>query len=315
MVAFFVASLVDYRWIRWGALPMYLAGIAFLILARFIGTRVYGARSWINIGPINFQPAQLAVIAGIMVLAMLLSQFRNLHPALRLLLCGIICGAPMLLILLQPDLGRGDHLDSGHPGDAFRGRNAEALPDLHHPARRGFHPADGKFRVARTISENGSRRSWIPSWIRSIRVRDQPGIERGRLGRLGRTGIQIGEQPDRNRVAAADGGAERLHFSGNREPMGFPGRRDADERVRAAAYDRLVVAYRAADDMGVLVMRGVCALDFHPRIPEHRNDDRRCCRSPAYRLPLISYSGSFVLMVMFALGLVNSVWVHRKALA
>jgi len=31
-------------------------------------------------------------------------------------------------------------------------------------------------------------------------------------------------------------------------------------------------------------------------------------------LPLISYSGSFVLMIMFALGLVNSVWVHRKAL-
>jgi rod shape determining protein RodA len=29
-------------------------------------------------------------------------------------------------------------------------------------------------------------------------------------------------------------------------------------------------------------------------------------------LPLISSSGSFVLMVMFALGLVNSVWVHRK---
>ena len=36
MVAFFVASLVDYRWVKWGALPMYLGGIAFLILARFI---------------------------------------------------------------------------------------------------------------------------------------------------------------------------------------------------------------------------------------------------------------------------------------
>jgi len=28
-------------------------------------------------------------------------------------------------------------------------------------------------------------------------------------------------------------------------------------------------------------------------------------------LPLISYSGSFALMIMFALGVVNSVWVHR----
>ena len=30
-------------------------------------------------------------------------------------------------------------------------------------------------------------------------------------------------------------------------------------------------------------------------------------------LPLISYSGSFVLMIMFGLGIVNSVWVHRKS--
>jgi rod shape determining protein RodA len=29
-------------------------------------------------------------------------------------------------------------------------------------------------------------------------------------------------------------------------------------------------------------------------------------------LPLVSYSGSFLVMIMFGLGIVNSVWVHRK---
>ena len=100
-----VASLVDYRWIRWGALPMYLAGIVFLIMTKFWGTRVYGARSWLHLGPINFQPAQLAVVAGIMVLALFLTQFRDMAPMLRLLLSGAIAGAPCLLILMQPDLG------------------------------------------------------------------------------------------------------------------------------------------------------------------------------------------------------------------
>src|SRR3954470_18637085 len=103
--AFMLTSLVHYRWIRWGALPMYLAGIVFLILTKFIGVKVYGARSWLHLGPINFQPAQLAVVAGIMVLALFLSQFRNMHPMLKLLLCGAIVGAPCLLIMLQPDLG------------------------------------------------------------------------------------------------------------------------------------------------------------------------------------------------------------------
>src|SRR5437660_5242706 len=103
--AFMLTSLVHYRWIRWGALPMYLAGIVFLILTKFIGTKVYGARSWLHLGPLNFQPAQLAVVAGIMVLAIFLTQFREMHPLLRLLLCGAIAGAPCLLILLQPDIG------------------------------------------------------------------------------------------------------------------------------------------------------------------------------------------------------------------
>src|SRR5881628_1655458 len=103
--AFILTSLVDYRWIRWGALPMYLAGIVFLILTKIIGTKVYGARSWLHLGPINFQPAQLAVIAGIMVLALFLSQFKQMHPMLRLLLSGAIAAAPCLLILMQPDLG------------------------------------------------------------------------------------------------------------------------------------------------------------------------------------------------------------------
>src|ERR1700692_1984777 len=103
--AFMFTSLIDYHWIRWGALPMYLAGLFFLILTKFYGQKVYGARSWLHIGPVNFQPAQLAVVAGIMVLALFLSQFRQMHPMLRLTLCGAIVGAPCLLILMQPDLG------------------------------------------------------------------------------------------------------------------------------------------------------------------------------------------------------------------
>ena len=80
--AFMLTSLVHYRWVRWGALPIwYLAGIVFLILTKFMGVKVYGARSWLHLGPINFQPAQLAVVAGIMVLALFLTQFRQMHPA------------------------------------------------------------------------------------------------------------------------------------------------------------------------------------------------------------------------------------------
>ena len=133
--AFMVASLVDYRWIRWGALPMYLAGIVFLILTHFIGQRVFGARSWLHLGPINFQPAQLAVVAGIMVMALFLSQFREIHPMLRLLLCGAIAAAPCLFILMQPALGSVIMWIPVLLAMLFVGGPSAALFDLRYPHR------------------------------------------------------------------------------------------------------------------------------------------------------------------------------------
>jgi rod shape determining protein RodA len=138
--AFMVTSLVHYRWIRWGALPMYLAGIMFLILTKFMGIKVYGARSWLHLGPINFQPAQLAVVAGIMVLALFLTQFRQMHPALRLLLSGAIAGAPCLLILMQPDLGEVIIWVPVMFALWFVRRPALAVLDLHHSHRNRVHP-------------------------------------------------------------------------------------------------------------------------------------------------------------------------------
>src|ERR1700726_5314596 len=49
--AFVLASLIDYHWIRWGALPMDLAGLFFLILTKFLDLKVYGARRWLHPGP------------------------------------------------------------------------------------------------------------------------------------------------------------------------------------------------------------------------------------------------------------------------
>jgi rod shape determining protein RodA len=45
------------------------------------------------------------VIAGILVIALFLSQFKKLHPMLKLVLVGAMIGGPMALILKQPDFG------------------------------------------------------------------------------------------------------------------------------------------------------------------------------------------------------------------
>lgn len=64
-----------------------------------------GARGWIDLGPINFQPAELAKIAYVIVLAWYL-RFRSTHRTLvGLLPPAIITAIPVALITVQPDLG------------------------------------------------------------------------------------------------------------------------------------------------------------------------------------------------------------------
>jgi rod shape determining protein RodA len=74
----------------------------------------------------------------------------------------------------------------------------------------------------------------------------------------------------------------------------------------------LFVAFFAGDQFGLLLVVGVTTLIF-THIFQNVGMTISMLPITGVPLPLISYSGSFVLMIMFGLGIVNSVWVHRKA--
>jgi rod shape determining protein RodA len=73
----------------------------------------------------------------------------------------------------------------------------------------------------------------------------------------------------------------------------------------------LFVAFFAGDQLGLLLTIGITALIF-TSIFQNIGMTIALLPITGVPLPLISYSGSFVLMIMFGLGLVNSVWIHRK---
>jgi len=73
----------------------------------------------------------------------------------------------------------------------------------------------------------------------------------------------------------------------------------------------LFVAFFAGDQFGLLLVVGISALIF-THIFQNIGMTISILPITGVPLPLISYSGSFALMVMFALGVVNSVWVHRR---
>ena len=107
----FIASRLDYRWLR--AYTPIIYGISmFMLFLPFvpgIGTRVAGARAWIDLpGGMTIQPSEFAKVAVILMMAVLLSEKRDVGTEPRdrdVLLSLAVAALPLLIILVQNDTG------------------------------------------------------------------------------------------------------------------------------------------------------------------------------------------------------------------
>ena len=101
-------SALDMRFLRRTPIVMVIYGISLMLLALLLlfASPVMGARAWFNLGPISFQPADLAKLALIALLAKYLSRR---HVAIgdfrHILVSGAYAFALMVLILIEPDMG------------------------------------------------------------------------------------------------------------------------------------------------------------------------------------------------------------------
>jgi rod shape determining protein RodA len=104
--AMVAVATFDYRVYRAWAPVVYGAAILMLVLTLVTGETVNASRAWIVFGGFQFQPAELAKPALILVLAALFHERRESGLGLRALVEAVsLAAVPMLLILLQPDLG------------------------------------------------------------------------------------------------------------------------------------------------------------------------------------------------------------------
>jgi len=98
------------RMLEWATPWVYAIAVFLLLLTLIIGTgagTAAGSKSWLAIGGHRFgQPAELAKLAVILMLARWLAALREPPSTLRdLIMPGVIAGLPCLLVLKQPDLG------------------------------------------------------------------------------------------------------------------------------------------------------------------------------------------------------------------
>ncbi len=94
------------QWEKWHA-KIFLFSVILLLLVPFIGTSVNGAKRWISLGILNFQPAEFAKLALTCFLASYFTrrynEVRSRHLSIfKPLIVMLVLGC---FLLLQPDLG------------------------------------------------------------------------------------------------------------------------------------------------------------------------------------------------------------------
>lgn len=309
---FFAVSLVDYRWIRWGSLPLYLLSLGALVVTMFHGVKVYGARSWLNLGFMNFQPSQLAILAGILMLALFLSQFKNLHPMLRIAGCGAIVGAPWILILIQPDLGSalvwipvilGMMLIGMIPLRYIFSMILLALAAIPLVGGFGLKPYQlDRILVFLDPKIDPLGAGWT---INQSLIAIGSGGFFGKGFKAPNTLNELGFLP--STIVHND-----FIFSVLGEQHGFVG---GAILISVFALVLLTVIYIisfAGDDLGRLVGAGVLML-LTAHVFMNIGMTIQVTPITGLPLPLVSYGGSFLLIIMISFGILQSVWIHRRS--
>ena len=106
VVGMFILAKIDYHrlldWAPWA----YGIFVVSLVLVKVVGHKVMGARRWIALGPIQFQPSEWVKLVLVLAIA---RYFANLGARYLtwsdIFKAFALVGIPMILVLIQPDLG------------------------------------------------------------------------------------------------------------------------------------------------------------------------------------------------------------------
>lgn len=96
---------IDYKILHKWAWPLYLFVNTCLAAVLVVGQVVKGAKRWLGVGPLSFQPSELMKLGLVLLLAHLVSTRKiDLRKIKGWILFGLFTMIPLVLIILQPNL-------------------------------------------------------------------------------------------------------------------------------------------------------------------------------------------------------------------
>lgn len=319
---YFGAALVDHKWIRWTALPMYLVSLALMAMAM----RQDDAVHRLTVGGFSFQPAQMGIASGIIMIAWLLGDLPKLHrrlaaPIVKIGVIGLVSAIPFLMVVKMGDMGSAlvwipvvivALILGGVPFRHlfFMGQiGIGVLPILY-------------FIVLPLVSERGPER--IETWLRMMRGLEVDISDEGyaphnismAVGKAGWKGVGWNADAEQGSLHAKafipkDTAHNDYIFAVSAEELGFRGSLMLLTAYALLLIMGLFIAYYSRDASGRILAGLVMAL-FFAHVFESVGMCVLLMPITGIPLPLVSYSGTFVIVCMGMLGLVQSVWIHRN---
>jgi len=330
LLAYIAAARINHtKWNDWSWIIYILAVFALiLVLIPGIGTERLGARRWL-LG--FFQPSEFAKIATIPITAFILGGSNIAGGMKKFCTACAVAAVPMLLIVLEPDLGSAAVLiptifamlfvAGCAPRLLLWGAFATLLlAALFFAAVLVPERLDPEHKAA---IEQYTDKVIFPHWKKRIITfagfdndplgagwnKEQSIIAVGSGGRFGK-GYGKGTQNILGFLPRAVSSTDFI-FSVIAEEMGYRG-----SVILLLLYAGLLVsigwtAFACRDEQGRLICIGVFALLF-THIFVNIAMTIGLMPITGIPLPLVSYGGTFTIAIMASLGLVQGVWIHGR---
>ena len=308
IVACLVAALCDYRWLKKIApLVLVLAVIALIVVLIPGPHSVYknGSRRWFDLGIANFQPSEAAKLALIIALAWYAEKYqRDIRTFSRgIIIPGIMIGAVLLPIFLEPDRGT----------TILLGAVAGVMLLLAGVRWIYFVPPAlaGSIGMAYALMTDPVRMKRILSWLDPEATKDG-----------------IGYQSWQAMIALGSGGVSGLGIGNGRQKLGFVPEHHTDfifsiigEELGVIATMGVIagfiifvlcgvyIAWHSRDVFGLLLGSGVTFL-IGMQACINIGVVTSALPNKGLPLPFISYGGSSLVLMLFAIGLLISVARH-----
>lgn len=311
LTVFFVMCVIDYRAWRSYAKVFYVGLLVVLTAVLFLGTNVRGTRSWFDFGFYRFQPSEV----GKFILVVVLAHFFAKHVKDRRRFGSVISSllyvvVPFGLILLEPDLGTGLVYIGLWLGmllaSGMRLRHFVILTligafvlVLSWTQLKPYQ----KDRLLVFMNPNASELLEAGYNVHQSEIAIGSG---GMFGKgLGQgTQSQLKFLPEQQTDFIFAAAAEELGFSGSVFIL----------TLFTVLIVRIIwIARVARDDFGMFIAVGVASI-FLVQIIVNVGMNLGVMPVTGIPLPLVSYGGSSVLSTLALLGLVESVYIHRKGI-